>query len=104
MKTLAEYGARKIEKANAAIEAIKNGGSFNGTVYSKATKKDMYMVSVYVSKQEFCFGEIQKLDVDAVKSEFLSALGQQNNGKTTTKDERYIFGTEAWLYSGMNAE
>jgi hypothetical protein len=108
MKTLAEYGQRKIEKANAAIEAIANGGTFNGTVYAKATKKDMYMVSVYVSKQEFCFGEIQKGDVDAIKAEFLavtnSTVGTEKLPAGRFGQGNYEFGTENWLYSGMNGE
>ena len=99
MTTLSNY---RIERANEAITAITNGGRFNGTVYAKAGKKG-YFVSVYVSNQEYCFGQVDKQDVEAVKKEFLAAVSQQNT-KTSGKDERYIFGTDAWLHSGMNAE
>jgi len=99
MTTLANY---RIERANEAIAAINNGGRFNGTVYVKAGKKG-YFVSVYVSNQEYCFGQVDKQDVEAVKEEFIAALSQQN-AKTSSKDERFVFGTDAWLHSGMNAE
>ena len=99
MTTLSNY---RIERANEAITAITNGGRFNGTVYAKAGKKG-YFVSVYVSNQEYCFGQVDKQDVETVKKEFLAAVSQQNT-KTSGKDERYIFGTDAWVHSGMNAE
>lgn len=100
MRTLSNY---RIERANEAITAITNGGRFNGTVYAKAGKKG-YFVSVYVSNQEYCFGQVDKQDVEAVKAEFIAALSEQNNDKTSSKDERFVFGTDAWLHSGMNAE
>ena len=99
MTTLQNY---RIERANEAITAIVNGGKFNGTVYAKAGKKG-YFVSVYVSNQEYCFGQVDKQDVEAVKAEFIAAVSEQN-AKTISKDERYVFGTDAWLHSGMNAE
>lgn len=102
MTTLANYSNRATTRANEAIEAINNGGKFNGTVYAKAAKKG-YFVSVYVSNQEYCFGTIEKQDVEAVKAEFLSEVAKTIN-LSSNVDQRYVFGTEAWLYSGMNAE
>ena len=105
MTTFIEYG--DIKKANAALEAIKNGGIFNGTVYAKNHSNGVNAdLSVYVSGQLFPLGRVGTKKVDILKAEFLAAASAVNVGKTSTKyvDETKVFGTEAWLHSGMNAE
>jgi len=102
MTTLAQYGKAKTEKANAALEAIVNGGTFNGTVYAKATKKDMFLVSVFVSNKEFCFGEIQKNDVEAIKAEFLAEVAMIKG--STVKSEGFATSSEEFRITGQISE
>ena len=91
------------DRAEKALALIANGGSFNGTVYCKNVNKNNTDVSVYVDGVYISLGRIWPTDAGAFKAEFIAALSKQN-AKTSGKDERYVFGTDAWLHSGMNAE
>jgi hypothetical protein len=103
MTTIANYGENKLSIFNAAIDAIANGGSFNGTVYCKFRNKNSTNISVYVSGNHFCLGDVWPKDANKIKEEFIDAVAALTN-KKISKDETKIFGTEAWLFSCMNAE
>lgn len=105
MITIANYGQEKLAIYNAAIDAIANGGSFNGTVYCKNRNKNNTNISIYVSGEHFCLGDVWPKDSNKIKEEFLNAVASLTNKKIFKNiDETKIFGTEAWLFSGMNAE
>jgi hypothetical protein len=104
MLTIANYGENKLSIFNAAIDAIANGGSFNGTVYCKNRNKNNTNISIYVSGEHFCLGDVWPKDVNKIKEEFKNAVSSINFKTSKNIDETKIFGTEAWLHSGMNAE
>jgi len=118
MKTITEYGSKKVERVVEALEAIKSGGKFNGTVYAKVRNKNNTAISVYVDSKEICFGDFQPNDVEAVKAEFIAAVATLIPATSiapivATKETlpagnfgkgNYEFGTENWLFSGMNGE
>ena len=103
MKTLEQYGTKKIEATNKAVKAIKDGGFFNGIIYAKNSRKKGYTeLSVYVDSVLYFIGEVETADVSVIKSEILAEI--------QTKEQKEDFGSETefgshnWLFSGMNAE
>jgi hypothetical protein len=108
MTTIAAYGEKKAAIFNAALEAIANGGIFNGTVYCKNRNKNNTNISIYVSNEHFCLGDVWPIDADKIKEEFLSAVAQTNKKEKLPAGRfgqgNYEYGTENWLYSGMNGE
>jgi hypothetical protein len=103
--TIANYGENKLSIFNAAIDAIAKGGSFNGTVYCKNRNRNNTNISIYVSGNHFCLGDVWPKDANKIKEEFHNAVAALTNNKTSKNiDETKIFSSEAWLFSGMNAE
>lgn len=110
MNTINEYGNAK--KANEALNAIANGGHFNGIVYGKNHKNGLATdMTVYVAGNVYPLGRISKKFVESFKSEFLAAVNnteivikQKNNTATKFIDERKEYSTMAWLMDGMNYE
>jgi len=105
----------KTEKAIKAIEAINNGAKFNGVIYGKnhrnGTETDL---SVYVGGDCITLGRVWKKDSEAIKDLLLEMIESTStvsviNNKETLPSGRfgqgnYEYGTENWLYSGMNGE
>jgi hypothetical protein len=68
-----------------AIQAINNGGKFNGVVYGKNNGKNWTSLSVYVDNKFYNLGSVPQTDAEASKKEFLSFVNVSNN--TQPKNE-----------------
>lgn len=92
------------DRADKALELIANGGKFNGTVYCKNVNKNNTDVSVYVDGEFISLGRIWPADAAAFKAEFLEAVAQITNSTVKSEKNYFAYGTENWLFAGMNGE
>jgi hypothetical protein len=97
MKTLKSISSEKTyNRAMEAVEGVKNGGKFNGTVYSQHNKKGLYFLHVYVNGEQIGLSpSVPKDLVETVKAEFLAEVSGANNGAGTFNTNCGYYGTAA---------
>ena len=88
------YGLTELFENAAA--AIKEGATFNGTVYSKKDGKHRMCLSVYLDGKYTHLGSVENEDVNKFKNVF--------TGIETTISTTSDYGTIGWWVNGMIGE
>lgn len=110
MKTIESYGSRMINRLAEIKSLLARGAKFNGTIYAKKQGR-RFLVTVYIDGKEKLIGDVEKLDVDSIKSEaatYLSVSAKTNNstewtinGKTVSNNLSYA---DMYKMYGMDFE
>lgn len=90
-----EFENYKTERITPALEAISNGGSWNGVIYGKKVRKGKETrLFVYVDGIEFYLATPYSQYVEEAKAEFMKAVNSRPVKPCIKKqDSRSIFGS-----------